>query len=253
MRPMPFCPSLEPCANETPVQREDEDAADPPRRRLLAVGRLVQLGLLHECAQQQQQHRGADESHERRQQQRVADLQRLAPIHAAGAVTAVHQRVGDTYADDGADQRVRRRRRKAQPPRAEVPEDRRDQQRKHHGEARARSDLEDEFNRKQRDDAEGDGAARQQHADEVEEARPRHRDLRRQRMRVDDGRHRVGRVMEAVHELEAQRDEQRHAEEDVGQQARRHRAGCTDLAEQAVRGKEEPPGEQRQERDDRRY
>ena len=41
-----------------------------------------------------------------------------------------------------------------------------------------RADLQDQLDRQQRDDAEGDRAARQQHAEEVEEARPDHRELR---------------------------------------------------------------------------
>ncbi len=42
-----------------------------------------------------------------------------------------------------------------------------------------RADLQDQFDRQQRDDAERDRAARQQHAEEVEEARPHHGEFRR--------------------------------------------------------------------------
>src|SRR5262249_52150177 len=55
---------------------------------------------------------------------------------------------------------------------------------------------------------------RREHAEEVEGPRPRDREVRIERMRVDDGGHRVGGVVEAVDELEAERDQQRAAEKD---------------------------------------
>ena len=55
----------------------------------------------------------------------------------------------------------------------EIPEDRRDQQRKHHGEARAAADLQDQLDRQQRNDPEGDGAGGDQHAEEIEQCRTR--------------------------------------------------------------------------------
>ena len=54
--------------------------------------------------------------------------------------------------------------------------------------------------------------------EEVQRARIHHREMRLQRVRVDDGRDRVGGVVEAVDELEAERDEQRDAEQEEGQQ-----------------------------------
>ena len=48
-----------------------------------------------------------------------------------------------------------------------------------------------------------------QHAEEVPHARPDHRECWRQRMRVDDGGDGIGGVVEAVDELEAERDQQR--------------------------------------------
>jgi len=45
----------------------------------------------------------------------------------------------------------------------------------------------------------------------------KHGDLRRQRVCVDDGRDRIGRVVEAVDELEAERNDQRQAEQQVGE------------------------------------
>ena len=168
IRPMPFWPSFEPCANDTPVQ------VSTSRPRIHHGGGVLPLGASYSClvlderAQRQQQQRGEDEADQRRQQQRIADLGRLRPVDAAGAVAAVHQRVGDADADDRADQRVRRRGRQAQPPGAEVPDDGGDQQREHHREAGAGADLQDQLDRQQRDDAEGHRAAGHQHAEEIE-------------------------------------------------------------------------------------
>ena len=53
-------------------------------------------------------------------------------------------------------------------PRAEVPDDGGDEQREDHGEAGAGADLQDQLDRQQRDDAEGDGAGRHHHAEEIE-------------------------------------------------------------------------------------
>ena len=76
-----------------------------------AAGCLRALRRAPGCAptnlQHQQQAARPDEADQRRQQQRVADLGGLRPVDAAGAVAAVHQRVGDADADDRADQRVR--------------------------------------------------------------------------------------------------------------------------------------------------
>ena len=54
--------------------------------------------------------------------------------------------------------RVRTRCRQSEPPRAKIPEDGRDQQRENHGEARAGTDLQNQFDRQQRDDGERHGA-----------------------------------------------------------------------------------------------
>ena len=67
----------------------------------------------------------------------------------------------------------------AEIPGAEIPDDRRDEQRENHGEAGAAADLQNELDRQQRDDAEGDRAARDQNAEKVEGARPDHGDIGR--------------------------------------------------------------------------
>ena len=48
---------------------------------------------------------------------------------------------------------------------------------------------------------------------QIEQAGPDHSDIGRQRMRVDDGRNRVGRIVETVDELKAQGDQQRHEQQ----------------------------------------
>ena len=58
-----------------------------------------------------------------------------------------------------------------------------------------------------------------EHAGEVAEAGPDHGDVRLERVGVDDGGDGVGGVVESVDELEAERDEQRQAEQHVGPRA----------------------------------
>ena len=89
-----------------------------------------------------------------------------------------------------------------------------DKQREDHREAGAAADLQDQFDRQQRNDAEGDAARGHQDADEIPDARPDDRDVRLQRVGIDHGGDRVGRVVEAVDELEAQRDQQRDPQQD---------------------------------------
>jgi hypothetical protein len=54
----------------------------------------------------------------------------------------------------------------------------------------------------------------EQHAEEIEEARPHHGEFGRQRVGVDHGRDRIGGVVEAVDELEAERDQERDEQQD---------------------------------------
>jgi hypothetical protein len=139
----------------------------------------------------------------------------------------------------------------AEEPGAEVPQDSGDQQREDHRETRAGADLEDQFDGQQRDDAESDCAGGHQHAEEVEEARPHHRDFRRQRVGVDHRRHRIGGVVKAVDELEAERDQQRDEQQDVGQVGRHPRAGRVDVDIDAVGDEQQARGENAEEQDHR--
>ena len=243
MRPMPFWPSLEPWKNETPVQVNTKQTADPERRRRVGGRRGVERRRADEEFHHQQQKRREDEAEQRRKQQGFADFSDLAPIDPRRAVLAALQRVGDADADDRADHGMRARGRQAEPPGAEVPDDRGDQQREHHGVAGAGPDLQDELDRQQRNDAECDRAARQQDAEQVEASRPDHRDLRLQRVGIDDGGHRVGGVVEAVDEFEAERDQHRDAEQQEGRYRGGAAAGGLDVGIDRVGHEEQRAGD----------
>ncbi|MNO98893.1 hypothetical protein D3C76_906520 [compost metagenome] len=86
---------------------QDQQAANPPRRRNIALGLLVQRAILDEGSQGQEQQCGAAEADQWREQQGVTDLGRLRPVHTAGAVAPVHQGIGYADSDDRADQGVR--------------------------------------------------------------------------------------------------------------------------------------------------
>ena len=131
---------------------ENQQRADGPRRRRVVLGRLVEGRIFDEPLGKQEQQRGRANPTMRRNEQDLEDLGGLLPVHARGAAVQVHELVGDADADDGADHGVRARCRQAEPPGAEVPENGGDQQREDHGEAGAGADLENEFDRQQRDD-----------------------------------------------------------------------------------------------------
>ncbi len=88
--------------------------------------------------------------------------------------------------------------------------------RKHHGEAGAAAHLQNQFDRQQRDDAERDGAGRDQHAQKIERSGPNDREVGRHGIRINDGGDRIGGVVKSIDELESQRDHQGDAEQDVG-------------------------------------
>ena len=108
---------------------------------------------------------------------------------------------------------------KPEPPGAQVPDDGGDQQREDHGEAGAGADLQNQLDRQQRDDGEGHRAGGDEHAGQVAQARPDHGDIRIERMGVDDRGDGVGGVVEAVDELEAQRDQQGQRQQHIGPDA----------------------------------
>jgi len=135
---------------------DDENAADPPWRGLIALGLGIQGGIADHELQREQQNCRDQKAEQRREQQRVGDFRRLLPIHPGGAVATSQQRVGNADPDDRADQGVRTRGRKPQIPGPEIPDHRGDQESKDHGEAGAAPDLQDQLDRKKRDDPEGD-------------------------------------------------------------------------------------------------
>ena len=129
------------------------------------------------------------------------------------AISGPRARLGDHRADDAADQRMRRARRDAVPPGDAVPDDRADQ--------RAEDDVMVDAARL--DDAladgRGDAQVEDEDRDDVEEGGEDDRLLRLQHAGGDHGRDRVRGVVEAVHEVERDRqhDQQRdHAERDLG-------------------------------------
>lgn len=93
---------------------------------------------------------------------------------------------------------------------------RRDQQREDHGEAGSGSDVDYQLDRQERDDSKGDPAARDEHADEIPKTRPDNGDPWGQRIGVDDGGDRVGRVVKAVYGLKTQRQPYGEEQEDDG-------------------------------------
>jgi len=139
----------------------------------------------------------------------------LAPIDAGGAAMAAHELVGDADADDGSDHGVGAGGGQAAPPGGEVPEDGGDQEGEDHGEACAFADLEDELDGQQRDDGEGHGAGAEEDSGEVHDAGVDDGYVGLERVGVDAGGDGVGCVVEAVDELEAERDEQGETEQDV--------------------------------------
>ncbi len=100
-------------------------------------------------------------------------------------------------------------------------------------------------------DAVGDRAAGEQHAEEVEAARPDDGQVCRHRMGVDDRRDRVRGVVKPVHELEAERDQQRHAQQHEGQHGRGAHAAPRHVDVEAI-GDEKQPESQDSPEDERR-
>ncbi|MNZ76462.1 hypothetical protein D3C78_949670 [compost metagenome] len=90
-----------------PGAGEDQQSANPPGRRRASFRGAEQRAVANRQAQRQQQQGGAGETHQRREEQCVANLDQLRPGRAADAEMAVHGAVRQADADDRADQRVR--------------------------------------------------------------------------------------------------------------------------------------------------
>ncbi len=122
---------------------------------------------------------------------------------------------------------MRARGRQAEPPCAEIPQNGRDEKRKHHGETRAGADLQNQFDRQQRDDRKGHSASGEEHAGKVADSGPHDGDTRLERVGVNDGSDGVGGVMKAVYKLEAEGDEKSQREHEV-RRVTGHR-GCVEI------------------------
>jgi hypothetical protein len=129
-----------------------------------------------------------------------------------------------------------RLRRQAQQPGAEIPDDRGDEQGKDHWEARAGAYLQDQFHRQQGDDAESDGAARKQDAEEIKKPGPQDGEVGRQRVSVDDRRDCIGGIVKTVDEFKTEGNEQCYPQEDVGQPSDGDISRFADIIDQAIRG-----------------
>ena len=86
---------------------DNQQRPDRQRRRGVALGGLVERRHLDQALHDVEQSTGQDEAEGGRSEQRIADLGRLTPIDAAGAVHAAHQLVHQADTDDRADQRMR--------------------------------------------------------------------------------------------------------------------------------------------------
>ncbi len=73
--------------------------------------------------------------------------------------------------------------------------------------------LQNQFHRQQRYDAERDCAARDQHTNKVQGAGIDHRQMRFQRVRIDDRSDSIGRIVEAVDEFKPKRNQQCNTEQ----------------------------------------
>ena len=176
---------------------EDEQGANPERRRLGALRRLDR-GRCSDGSLRISRRMRRAEADQRRNQQDFEDAAGLLPVDAAGAGLGIHELVGDADADDGTDEGVGAGSGQAEPPGAEVPDDGGDEEGEDHGEAGALADLEDQLDGQQGEDREGHRAGGSEHADEVPHAGPDDGDVRLERVGVDDGGDGVGGVVKAV-------------------------------------------------------
>jgi len=72
-------------------------------------------------------------------------------------------------------------------------------------------------------------------------------------MGIDHGRHGVGRVVEPIHELEAERDEQGDAQQKIGEPGGRVDTAVDDVAVDAVRDEEQADRQDTEEEDRRAH
>ena len=187
MIPIVFCASFVPCVKAT---KPPEMSWSRRNTLLHRPGRALSDHPQHDGHQRRREQEAEHRRQERRNEHLLLQALPLDDFEASG------RRHG--RADDAADQRVARARRKAQVPRDQVPRDRADEPREH--------DL--ERDRLRVDDARGDGRRdleEEERADEVEDRRAEHSEARRERPRRDARRDRVRGVVEPVREVEEER------------------------------------------------
>ncbi len=193
----------------------DHEKANWEGRRVVGFRRLVEHWIAQQPPGKQQQEGSHRETDERRKQQRLQDLYSLLPIHARGTGVRIEELVSEPHADDGTHHGVRAGGWQSQPPRAQIPQNCGDEQREHHGEARAGAYLQYEIDGQKRDDGEGHCSRGGEYPRQIAQPRPRHRDVRLERIGINDGGHRVGGIVEAVHEFEAESDGQSEPQQHV--------------------------------------
>ena len=186
MIPIVFWASFAPWREAERGGREELAHPEPPVQ-------LVEPPMPVEHPVDQHHEREAEQQpHHRRQHDEDRDLLEAARDQGPPP-RARHRRAGHR-----ADDRVRGARGKTEPPRDDVPGDRADETGEDHG-VREHGRFHDICR-----DRGGDRGPEDQERREVEERGPRHRLLRREHARRDDGRDRVRRVVEAVEEVERQ-------------------------------------------------
>jgi hypothetical protein len=132
------------------------------------------------------------------------------------------------HADQGPDEAVRARVGQAQPPSADIPEERRGEQSHQHRHRGASVGRREHLGRNELHQSIGDGDPSDQYAEEIQKSRQHHRLSRRERFGVDHGRDGVGRIVKAVGGLE-----QDHHDERENQQTERERRGGIEMIQHA--------------------
>ena len=188
----------------------DEEGADPAGGRLVPFWWLVEFLRGDELLAEHEQAGSEGEADQRRENQGHSHLARLMPIDSLGERSIFDKRIHHPHPNDRTDQGVRTRGGQAAIPGGEVPDDRCPQKREHHRQATPRFDIHQEIDREEVDDAESHPDATGMNADEVPDTRPDHRPGGLHRLRIDDRRHSVGGVVEAVDALKPEGDQERH-------------------------------------------
>ncbi len=105
-QPHAFLPIVGAVGKRYAAAGQNQQAPDPDRGRVLAGGRAVQFRPFDQYAHDDQQQGRRPETYQWREQQCIADLGDLVPVHPFGARPAVDQGAADTHAQDRTDQRV---------------------------------------------------------------------------------------------------------------------------------------------------